>query len=61
MIECPKCVRINWTEAWCLPGDKCKMLDKKNLSYFRDTDHVNMHGSMVYGQMLSDIIEQLNL
>jgi hypothetical protein len=61
MIECPKCVRVNWTEAWCRPGENCKMLDSRNLSYFRDTNHVNIYGSMIYGQMLSDILKKLNL
>jgi hypothetical protein len=57
MIECEKCVKVEWSNAWC-SSDVCRALDYKNLTYFRDSKHVSAYGSLVYGKLLLDLYDQ---
>ncbi|KAI6190433.1 Acyl-transf-3 domain-containing protein [Aphelenchoides bicaudatus] len=57
-VECPKCVKVKWANAFCDEDGKCNVLDANNLSFMRDWMHVNLHGSMAYGNLLRKLYEQ---
>ncbi|KAI6199261.1 O-acetyltransferase OatA [Aphelenchoides besseyi] len=57
LVDCSKCVKVNWSRAWCSNGD-CKAIDRRNLAYFRDAKHINSYGSLVYGKLLRNAYDK---
>ncbi|KAI6190434.1 Acyl-transf-3 domain-containing protein [Aphelenchoides bicaudatus] len=53
-IECTKCIKIDWLDAWCLDNE-CNALSAQNISFFADSVHVNSLGARFYGDLLLDL------
>ncbi|KAI6198801.1 Acyltransferase [Aphelenchoides besseyi] len=58
MVECKRCIKVNWLNLWCGPRveDFCYAVQPtRNLALFMDTHHTTSYGAMFVGDYLMQI------
>jgi hypothetical protein len=56
IIECERCIKINWLELWC-KNDLCRAVDDNGIVLFLDIHHVSFYGSQFVGDYLRKLYD----